>query len=123
MATFNRHYLTSELLHLLDRCSLTHYYWSKYNGVYTFYFIDNRRLPRLKATGVYRISCHKSNYYRLRNKINNLPFRLVSLSKYCNLYSFDIVPDSTFIMDCAGFKLKELNEQFDGKLVVNVVVI
>lgn len=123
MATFKSHYTTSELLKVMERCSLIHYYWTYNNSVYTFYFIDNRRLPRLKATGVYRISCHKSNYYRLRNKINNLPFRLVSLSKYCNLYSFDIVPDSSFINGCAGFKLKELNEQYNGNRLVRVVVI
>lgn len=123
MATFKSHYTTSELLKVLDRHSLIHYYWTKNNGEYTFYFIDNRRLPRLKATGVYRISCHKANYYRLRNKINFLPFRLGYLTKYGNNYSFDLLPDSSFIYDCAGYKLTELNISSDGNLIVNVVVI
>lgn len=123
MATFNSRYTTSELLKVMERRSLIHYYWTYNNSEYTFYFIDNRRLPRLKANGLYHISCHKANYYRLRNKINYLPFRLDFLTKSANLYSFDLVPDSCFINDGAGFKLKELDEQYSGKRVVRVVVI
>lgn len=123
MATFKSLYTTSELLKVLERRSLIHYYWTYDNSEYTFYFLDNRRLPILKANGTYCISCHKANYYRLRKKINLLPFRLDCLTRLHLLYSFDLLPDSTFIMDGAGFKLKELNEQYNGNLVVNVVVI
>lgn len=123
MATFKTRYTTSELLKVMERRSLIHYYWTYNNSEYTFYFIDNRRLPRLKANGLYHICCHKANYYRLRNKINFLPFRLDFLTKSVNLYSFDLVPDSVFINDGAGFKLLELNAQYKGNLIVRVVVI
>lgn len=127
MATFNRHYLTSELLHLMNRRSLTHYYWSFVNGVYTFYFLDNRRCPKLQSNGTYSFVSHKANYYRLRNKINLLPFRLIldprSKTNSFNCYLYTIVPDSSFLSDGAGYKLKELNNLSDGKLIVNVVVI
>lgn len=123
MASFNLRYSTSELLKVMERRSLIHYYWTFNKGEYTFYFIDNRRLPRLNANGLYHISCHKANYYRLRNKINSMPFRLDYLTKYGKTYSFDLVPDSCFINDGAGFKLKELDERFDGNLFVRVVVI
>lgn len=123
MATFKSLYTTSEILKVLERRSLIHYYWSFENGLYTFYFVDNRRLPILNSNGLLHIYCHKANYYRLREKISLLPFRLDFLTKSFNLYSFDLVPDSCFINDGAGFKLKELDEQFGGKFVVRVVVI
>lgn len=127
MATFNRHYLTSELLDLLKRGSLTPYYWSFNDGLYTFYFLDNRRSPRLQSNGTCYFSSHRSNYYRLRNKINALPFRLLldyrSLSSNPNCFLYNIVPDSVFLNEGSSEKLNHLNELFDGKLIVNVVVI
>lgn len=123
MATFKSYYTTSELLKVIERRSLFHYYWSCENDEYTFYFVDNRRLPRFNLNGLLHIYCHKSNYYRLRNKINLLPFRLDFLKKSANLYSFDLVPDSCFINDGACFKLLELNAQYKGNLIVRVVVI
>lgn len=123
MATFKSHYTTSELLKVMKRCSLDHCYWSYQNGEYTFYFIDNRRVPILKSNGLIHISCHKANYYRLRNKINLLPFRLDLRRKFHNHYSFDLVPDSYFLYDCASTKIKQLNEGYRGQLIVRVVVI
>lgn len=123
MATFKSHYTTSELLNVLDRGSLNYYYWTYNNSLYTFYFIDNRRFPLLNSNGLYHISCHKANYYRLRNKLFSLPFRLANLSKCFLLYSFDIVPDSVFLNGGSFDKLCQLDKQFDGKLIVNVVVI
>lgn len=123
MATFKSRYTTSELLKVMERRSLIHYYWAYNNGEYIFYFVDNRRIPFYRPIGLIHLCCHKANYYRLRNKINYLPFRLDFLTKSANLYSFDLVPDSCFINDGAGFKLKELDEQYNGNLVVRVVVI
>lgn len=127
MATFNKHYTTSELLHLLKRGSLIHYYWSYNNGLYTFYFLDNRRCPKLQSNGTYSLFSHKANYYRLRNKINLLPFRLVldprSNTNFFNSYLYTIVPDSVFLNEGSFDKLNQLNEQSDGNLIVNVVVI
>lgn len=123
MATFNRYYLTSELLSILKRGSLIHYYWTYNNSLYTFYFVDNRRPLSRSSDGLLHFCCHKANFYRMRNKINNLPFRLAFLTKYCKTYSFDLVPDSVFLIEGSSDKLNQLNEQFDGKLVVNVVVI
>ena len=123
MATFFRHYLTSELLELLKRGSLLHYYWSYNDGLYRFYFVDARRHLSRASNGLLHFCCHKANYYRLRNKINYLPFRLDFLSKYGDTYAFDLVPDSCFINDGADYQLKELNTRFDGNLFVNVVVI
>lgn len=126
MATFNRHYLTSELLNLLKRGSLIHYFWSYNNGLYTFYFLDNRRCPKVQS-GNYSFVSHKANYYRLRNKIYNLPFRLIldprSKTAPYNYYLYSIVPDSCFLNECSSEKLNQLNELSDGKLIVNVVVI
>lgn len=127
MATFNRHYTTFELLRLLDRRSLIYFYWSFSDGLYTFYFLDARRCPKLQANGFYSIVSHKANYYRLRNKINLLPFRLIldprSKTNSYNYYLYTIVPDSVFLSDGPCYKLKELNKHSDGKLIVNVVVI
>lgn len=123
MATFKSLYTSSEILKVMERRSLIHYYWSFENGLYTFYFVDKRRFPCFNSNGLLHIDCHKANYYRLREKISYLPFRLDFLTKSANLYSFDIVPDSCFINDGAGFKLKELDEQYNGKRVVRVVVI
>ena len=126
MATFNKHYTTSELLALLKRGSLTHYYWSFNNGLYTFYFLDNRRCPKIQ-NGTYNFVSHKANYYRLRNKINLLPFRLIldSRSKIApyNYYLYNIVPDSVFLNDGSSEKLYQLDKLSDGKQIVNVVVI
>lgn len=127
MATFNSRYTTSELLKVMERRSLQHYYWSYNNGEYTFYFIDNRRCPKLNSNGTYSIVSHKANYYRLRTKLTFLPFRLIldprsKWNTYRN-YLYDIVPDSCFIFGDAGFKIKELNERYGGQLVVRVVVI
>lgn len=126
MATFNRHYTTSELLDLFKRGSLTHYYWSFNNGLYTFYFIDNRRCPKVQNGTLCMVS-HKSNYYRLRNKINLLPFRLIldprSKTAPYNYYLYHIVPDSVFLNEGSSDKLNQLNNQSDGNLIVNVVVI
>lgn len=123
MATFKSLYTTSEILKVLERCSLIHYYWSFENGLYTFYFVDKRRPLSRASNGLFHLCCHKANYYRLREKISYLPFRLDFLTRYGKTYSFDLVPDSCFINDGAGFKLKELDEQYNGKRVVRVVVI
>lgn len=124
MATFNSRYTTSELLKVMERRSLVHYYWTYNNSEYTFYFVDNRRPFVRKPNGLLHFNCHKANYYRLRNKINFLPFRLAFLTILANkTYSFDLVPDSMWINDCSGFKIKELNERYGGQLVVRVVVI
>ena len=126
MATFNKHYTTSELLNLLKRSSLTHYFWSFNNGLYTFYFLDNRRCPHLQKGNYYFVS-HKANYYRLRNKINLLPFRLIlyprSKKAPYNYYLYSIVPDSVFLNDGSSEKLNQLNKFSDGNQIVNVVVI
>ncbi len=126
MATFNRHYTTSELLNLLKRGSLTHYFWSFNNNLYTFYFLDNRRCPKIENGNFYFVS-HKANYYRLRNKINFLPFRLIldPRSKHSpyNYYLYTIVPDSVFLNEGSSEKLNQLNEQSAGNQIVNVVVI
>lgn len=126
MATFNRHYTTSELLNLLKRGSLIHYYWSYNNGLYTFYFIDNRRCPKIQ-NGTYFMVSHRANYYRLRNKIYHLPFRLIldsrSKTSPYNYYLYQIVPDSVFLNEGSSDKLKFLNKFSDGKQIVNVVVI
>lgn len=126
MATFNKHYTTSELLNLLIRGSLFHYFWSFNNGLYTFYFVDKRRCPKIQ-NGFFSFVSHKANYYRLRNKINFLPFRLSldphSKSAPYNYYLYTIYPDSVFLNDCSSEKLNQLNEQSDGKQIVNVVVI
>ncbi len=124
MATFNKHYTTSELLNLLKRGSLTHYFWSYNNNLYTFYFVDNRH-TYFNNNGFIDIVAHRSNYFRLRNKLNSLPFCL-SLnphSKEGNMYLFTIVPDSVFLNEGSSDKLNQLNEQFDGKRIVNVVVL
>lgn len=127
MATFKSRYTTSELLKVMERRSLNHYYWTYNKGEYIFYFIDNRRCPILDNDGTYRFVSHKANYYRFRNKINFLPFRLIlnprSKTNMFRTYSYNLVPDSTFIMGCAGFKIKELNERYGGQLVVRVVVL
>ena len=127
MATFNRHYTTSELLSLLKRGSLIHYYWSYNNGLYIFYFLDCRRCPCLQSDGTCYIVSHKANYYRLRNKINTLPFRLIldprSKADKDNIYLYNIVPDSVFLNEGSSDKLNQLNEQSDGNQIVNVVVI
>ncbi len=127
MATFNKHYTTFELLNLLKRGSLTHYYWSYNNGQYTFYFLDNRRCPKLEPNGTFSFVSHKANYYRLRNKINFLPFRLIldsrSKNDIYNCYLYSIVPDSCFLYDCSSIKLRELNNSLNGNQIVNVVVI
>lgn len=123
MATFNSRYTTSELLKVMQRRSLIHYYWTYNNSEYTFYFVDNRRPLSRASNGLLHFCCHKANYYRLRNKINYLPFRLDFLTRYGKTYSFDLVPDSCFINDGAGFKLLELNAQYKGNLIVRVVVI
>lgn len=126
MATFNKHYTTSELLNLLIRGSLFHYFWSFNNGLYTFYFVDKRRSPMIQ-NGFYSFVSHKANYYRLRNKIYLLPFRLVldprSKTAPYNYYLYQIVPDSVFLNEGSAEKLNQLNEQSDGKQIVNVVVI
>ena len=123
MATFKLRYTTSELLKVKERRSLIHYYWTYNNSEYTFYFIDNRRLPCYNPNGLMRIACHKANFYRLRNKIKLLPFRLFLVSKWFHLYTFDLVPDSVFLNEGSSDRLNQLNEQYDGKLIVNVVVI
>ena len=124
MATFKSHYTSSELLNLLKRGSLTHYYWSYTNGLYTFYFVDKRR-DLFTDNGYIAIVAHRSNYYRLRNKLNCLPFRLYldSRSKVSSSYLFTIVPDSVFLNEGSSDKLNQLNDEFDGKRIVNVVVI
>ena len=127
MATFKSHYTTSELLNLMKRCSLTHCYWSYNNGLYTFYFLDNRRCPKLESNGLYSFVSHKANYYRLRNKIDPFPFRIRLDSrsnddKY-NCYFYYLVPDSVFLNEGSSEKLNQLNEQSDGNLIVNVAVI
>ena len=126
MATFNRHYTTSELLSLLKRGSLTHYFWSFENGLYTFYFLDNRRCPKIES-GIYSFVSHKANYYRLRNKINVLPFRLIldprSKNAPYNYYHYSIVPDSVFLNEGSSEKLNYLNVSSDGNQIVNIVVI
>lgn len=123
MSTFNLRYTTSELLKVMERRSLILYYWTFNNGEYIFYFVDNRRLPSRNQNGLLHFTCHKANYYRLRNKINFLPFRLSLWYKEGKTYCFDLVPDSCFINDGAVFKLKELNDQYNGNLFVRVVVI
>lgn len=124
MATFKSQYTTSELLNLLKRRSLTHYYWSKCDGIYTFYFVDNRHDYFLEY-GYIHIYAHRSNYYRLRNKLALLPFGLDldSRSKSNPVYLFTLYPDSVFLNKGSLEKLNQLNEQFDGNLLVNVVVI
>lgn len=123
MATFKSRYTTSELLKVMQRRSLIHYYWTCKNDEYTFYFVDNRRSLSRASNGLLHFCCHKANYYRLLNKISFLPFRLDFLTRYGKTYSFDLVPDSCFINDGAGFKLEELNQRYGGQLVVRVVVI
>ena len=124
MATFNKHYTTSELLNLLKRGSLTHYFWSYNNSLYTFYLVDNRR-DYIIDNGYIAILAHRSNYYRLRNKLIGLPFRLYldPRSKSSTSYLFTIVPDSVFLNEGSSEKLNQLNEQFDGERIVNVVVL
>ena len=123
MATFKSRYTTSELLKVIERRSLIHYYWKYNNSEYTFFFVDNRRPLSRASNGILHLCCHKANYYRLCKKIYYLPFRIAFLTKYGKTYSFDLLPDSCFIHDCADFKLKELDERYDGQLVVRVVVI
>ena len=122
MATFNKQYTTSELLSLLKRGSLTPFYWSRNNGLYTFYLLDNRRCPKLQSDGTCSFVSHKANYYRLRNKISVLPFRLLLDSCFTS-YVYTIVPDSVFLNVDSEHVLKLLNKLSDGKIVVNVVVI
>lgn len=123
MATFKSQYTTSELLNLLKRRSLNPYYWT-YDGEYTFYFVDNRR-DYFVDNGYICIYSHRSNYYRLRNKLKFLPFGLDldSRSKFNSVYLFTLYPDSVFLNEGSSEKLNQLNEQSDGNLVVNVVVI
>lgn len=123
MATFNSRYTTSELLKVMQRRSLIHYYWTYNNSEYTFYFVDNRRPLSRASNGPLHLCCHKANFYRLRNKINSLPFRLDFLTRYGKTYSFDLVPDSVFLNEGSSQKLNLLNDLFDGKRIVNVVVI
>lgn len=126
MATFKSRYTISELLKVLERRSLIHYFWSKENGEYTFYFVDKRR-DYFIAKGMISVVGHRSNYFRLRNKIRFLPFRLSldprSKSNPFDIYLYTIVPDSVFLNEGSAEKLDYLNEQFDGKQIVNVVVI
>ena len=123
MATFKKLYTTSELLSLLNRGSLKPYYWS-YDGDYTFYCVDNRHDYYID-NGYVCILSHRSNYYRLRNKLMCLPFGL-SLdprSKSRTTYLFTLYPNSVFLSEGSSDKLNQLNEDYDGKLIVNVVVI
>lgn len=124
MATFKSHYTTSELLNLLKRGSLTHYFWKYANGEYTFYFVDNRR-DFYVEDGFITISADRSNYFRLRNKIKFLPFRLYlnPHSKKNNVYLFTLLPDSVFLNDCPEYRLNHLNDVSNGNLIVNVVVL
>lgn len=124
MATFKSQYSTSELLNLLKRSSLTYYYWSLNNGEYTFYFVDNRRHPYMDKGFISFVS-HRSNYFRLRNKVKNLPFRLCTdpWFKKDNTYLFTLFPDSVFLNVDSEYRLNLLNKITDGKFVVNVVVI
>lgn len=126
MATFKSRYTTSELLKVLERRSLIHYYWSYNNSEYTFYFIDNRRSPKIENGTFYFVS-HKANYHRLRNKINLLPFRLIldsrSKNSPYNYYLYNLVPDSVFLNEGSFEKLNQLNEQSGGNRIVRVVVI
>lgn len=124
MATFKSQYTTSELLNLLKRRSLTPYFWKYTKGEYTFFFVDNRR-DFYMEDGFITIVADRSNYFRLRNKIKFLPFRLDlnSHSKKSNVYFFTLLPDSVFLNVCPEYRLNNLNDVFNGNLTVNVVVI
>ena len=126
MATFKSLYTTSELLNVLNRRSLTHYYWNYTKGEYTFYFVDNRRDFDFE-NGYIRILSHRSNYFRLRNKLKSHPFVLSldprSKSNSCDIYCYTLVPDSVFLNEGSEECLNHLNDVWNGNLIVNVVVI
>lgn len=126
MATFKSIYTISELLKLLNRHSLIHYYWTKKsNGEYYFYFVDARRDHLIREDGFIEFITHRSNYYRLRKKILYLPFRLNldSRSKSGSIYSYLLVPDSVFLNEYSFSKIKQLEKNYGGDYIVHVVVI
>lgn len=132
MATFKKSYKVRELLDLVNRGSLCPFCWMGSSYRPTFYLIDCRREFSIAYDKVF-FCTHRSNYYRLKNKVSSLPFDVfferkcafntiyffLQISKSSYNFSNEKLLDMVYSLD----KLKRLNDISNGEMEIPVVVL
>ena len=98
MATFKKNYTVSELLKMVDRSVILPFCFRfDENSIPHFYFVDARRRPVGIESGKFEFVTHRSNFYRFKKKLSNLPFRFCEIG-HCNYNQicFCVVPIDSF---------------------------
>lgn len=128
MATFKRSYTVAQLLDMLKKSTILPFCWRNVDSVPKFYFVDSRRSCVATDYENLHFVSHKANYYRLKKKIEFLPFR-VRLLNHCNYnqlyYVLEVCPfikGDCFYYDPAT-ELERLSNLFSPDYKVNAFVI